>query len=100
MSTTFPSASPDARRRGAGTPAAGKVLMALLARLDRGRLELHTPDGDVHRFGPGGAPCDGASATPAVLRIADWRVAGATLEGGDVGFGEAYMHGQCAERDS
>jgi hypothetical protein len=65
MSTTFPSTSPDARRRGAGTPAAGKVLMALLARLDRGRLELHTPDGDVHRFGPGGAPCDGTSATRA-----------------------------------
>jgi len=100
MSTTFPaSTSPDARRRGAGTPAAGKVLMALLARLDRGRLELHTPDGDVHRFGPGGAPCDGASATPAVLRIADWRVAGATLEGGDVGFGEAYMTGQWTTPD-
>jgi len=100
MSTTFPaSTSTRARRRDAGTPAAGAILMALLARLDRGRLELHTPDGGVHRFGPGGAPCDGTSATPAVLRIADWRVAAATLEGGDVGFGEAYMTGQWTSPD-
>ena len=71
MSTTFPvSASTRARRRDAGTPAAAAILMALLARLDRGLLELHAPDGSVHRFGPGGPPCDGTSANAGVLRIA------------------------------
>jgi len=100
MSTTFPvSASTRARRRDAGTPAAGAILMALLARLDRGLLELHAPDGSVHRFGPGGPPCDGTSANAGVLRIADWRVAAATLTGGDVGFGEAYMTGQWTTPD-
>jgi cyclopropane-fatty-acyl-phospholipid synthase len=100
MSTTFPgSTSPRERRRAVEAPASGAILMALLARIDRGRLEVHTPDGSVHRFGPGGAPCDGGSAAPAVLRIADWRVAAATLKGGDVGFGEAYMTGQWTTPD-
>ena len=95
MSTTFPASTSHrapCRRRGMGS--AGSLLLALLARLERGRLEVHAPDGNVHRFGPGGAPCDGASAAPAVLRIADWRFAAPTLKGGDVGFGESYMAGQ------
>jgi cyclopropane-fatty-acyl-phospholipid synthase len=79
--------------------AAGSLLLALLARLDRGRLEVHAPNGDVHRFGPGGAPCDGAPASPAVLRIADWRFAAATLRGSDVGLGETYMAGQWTTPD-
>jgi cyclopropane-fatty-acyl-phospholipid synthase len=100
MSTTFPaSTSACASRRAGDTPAAGAILMALLARIERGRLEVHTPDGRVHRFGPGDAPCEGASAAPAMLRIADWRIAGATLEGGDVGFGEAYMAGHWTTPD-
>ena len=100
MSTTFTGSSPrHAPRRGGGAATAGAVLMRLLGGLDRGRLEMHAPDGGVHRFGPGGSPCEGASEAPAVLRIADWRFADATLKGGDVGFGEAYMRGQWTTPD-
>jgi len=100
MSTTFPSSTPHhVPHRSGGRGTAGALLLALLARLDRGRLEVHAPDGNVHRFGPGGAPCAGAQAAPAVLRIADWRFAVATLKGGDVGFGESYMAGQWTTPD-
>jgi cyclopropane-fatty-acyl-phospholipid synthase len=100
MSTTLPSPTShrtSIRPGGAGT--AGRLLLAILARLDRGRLEVHAPDGNVHRFGPGGPPCAGADASPAVLRVADWRFAADTLKGGDVGFGEAHMAGSWTTPD-
>ncbi len=66
-------------------PAAARLLLALLARLDRGRIEVRMPGGEVRRFGPGG--------DVAVLEVADWRMAAKALKGGDVGFGESYMAG-------
>jgi cyclopropane-fatty-acyl-phospholipid synthase len=75
------------------------LLLLLLTRLERGRLELHGPDRTVHRFGPGGPAHLGAAATSAVLRVHDWRFAAATLRGGDVGFAESFMAGHWTTPD-
>jgi cyclopropane-fatty-acyl-phospholipid synthase len=75
-------------------PAAGRLLTALLHRLDVGSVELTTPEGATLRFGPGGAPTAGIKATPAVLALRDWRIAGEVLKGGDVAFAESYMEGR------
>ena len=50
----------------ARVPTAMRFLFALLQRLETGSVELHTPDGAVRRFGPGGAPALHAKAVPAV----------------------------------
>jgi cyclopropane-fatty-acyl-phospholipid synthase len=67
-------------------PAATRVLLALLRRLEHGELHVRLPDGTLHRFGE-------VSGAPAVLAIANWRVAADTLMGGDVAFAEGYMRG-------
>jgi cyclopropane-fatty-acyl-phospholipid synthase len=75
-------------------PAAGRLLTALLQRLDVGSVELTTPEGAMFRFGPGGAPTAGIKASPAVLVFRDWGIAGEALKGGDVAFAESYMEGR------
>ena len=75
-------------------PAAGRLLSALLHRLDVGSVELTTPEGATLRFGPGGAPMPGIKANPAVLVFRDWGIAGEALKGGDVAFAESYMEGR------
>ena len=100
MSTTFSSTGAAAApRRGPRPGAAAVLLPRLLARLDRGRLEVHAPDGTVQRFGPGGPAHPGAASTPAVLCVHDWRFAAATLRGGDVGFAESFMAGHWTTPD-
>ena len=74
--------------------AAGRLLTALLHRLDIGHVELTTPEGATLRFGPGGAPIAGGKANPAVLVFRDWGIAGEALKGGDVAFAESYMEGR------
>ncbi len=75
-------------------PTAGRILLALLERIEHGRLEVTDPDGVRRTFGPGGVPAAGVRATPAVLHLADWGVAAATLQGGDVAFAEGYIAGR------
>ncbi len=75
-------------------PTSGRVLCALLNRLEVGGVELTTPEGATLRFGPGGAPAPGIKSSPAVLTFRDWGVAGAALRGGDVAFAESYMEGR------
>ena len=69
-------------------PPAARMLFALLGRLSHGEVRLTTPDGTVHRFGPGG------DAPRAELRFHDWRIGREVLTGGDVAFAEAYMAGR------
>ena len=53
----------------------------------RGTLRLHTPDGRERVFA-------GREAGPdATLVVHDWRIVGAVTARGDIGLGEAYMHG-------
>jgi cyclopropane-fatty-acyl-phospholipid synthase len=73
--------------RARGLPLAGRALLALLAPLARGALQVRLPDGTLYRFGH----ADGHA--PAVLALRDWRAVRATLKGGDAGFAEAYMQG-------
>ncbi|MCX7057888.1 MAG: class I SAM-dependent methyltransferase, partial [Proteobacteria bacterium] len=68
-------------------PASARLLLALLGRLQAGRLDLITPEGDELRFR---GIADGARAT---LRINDWKACGAILRSGDIGFAEAYRDG-------
>ena len=75
-------------------PGAARMLLALLRRLESGRLDLVAPNGARHAFGPGGAPAAHAKAAPAVLTLNDWRAACDALKGGDVAFAEGYMEGR------
>ena len=70
-------------------PASARLLLALLARMDRGSLELRTPDGVVRHLG-----CSHCAEQVAELSLHDWPVARDVLLGGDVAFGEAYMDGR------
>lgn len=55
------------------------------ARITRGSLTLHTPEGGIHRFGAG---------TPeAEMQIRDWAVVTALAARGDIGLGESYVDG-------
>ena len=76
------------------TPAAARLLLALLRRLDVGSVDLVAPDGARHSFGPGGAPAPHVKAAPAMLTLRDWNIAGEALKGGDVAFAESYMDGR------
>ena len=71
----------------AGLPPAARLLVALLRRLETGRLVLETPRGDRLTFG-----ADHGAA--AVLRVRDWRMAARTLQGGDVGFADSHLDGE------
>jgi cyclopropane-fatty-acyl-phospholipid synthase len=75
-------------------PPSGRLLTALLNRLDAGSVEITTPEGAILCFGPGGAPAAGIKAAPAVLHFRDWGIAGEVLKGGDVAFAESYMEGR------
>jgi len=75
-------------------PPAGRLLSALLNRLDVGSVELTTPERATMRFGPGGAPTEGIKTNPAVLVFHDWGIAAEVLKGGDVAFAESYMEGR------
>jgi cyclopropane-fatty-acyl-phospholipid synthase len=83
--------------RPAATPAAGRLVMALLERLHSGALVLTTPDGVTRRFGPGGPI--GGFARGAELRLRDWAVCRNVIVGGDVAFAESYMDGRWETTD-
>jgi cyclopropane-fatty-acyl-phospholipid synthase len=80
-------------------PAAARLLVALLRRVEAGSAELTGPDGATHVFGPGGAPAPNARATRAILEFRDWDVATEALKGGDVAFAESYMAGRWTTPD-
>jgi len=69
-----------------GIPAAARTVLRLLARLQHGSLTLQLPDGALRHFGPGGAP-HGA------IVLHNWKVCGAALRSGDIGFAESYIAG-------
>lgn len=69
-------------------PRAGRLILAILARIKLGQLDLITPDGRLHAF-------VGTSPGPqAMLRIHDWRVFESVLRSGDIGFAESYIEGR------
>jgi len=72
-------------RSSAFVPRSGRLLLALLARLRYGRLNLLVPGGQSFSF-TGALP--GPDAT---IHLEDWRVFDDIRRSGDVGFAEAYL---------
>jgi cyclopropane-fatty-acyl-phospholipid synthase len=69
-------------------PAAARRVLGLLRRLAHGSLTVQLPDGSVQHFG--GTPGQGPTAS---LTLRNWRVCGAALRSGDIGFAESYIDG-------
>ncbi|MEO7400237.1 MAG: cyclopropane-fatty-acyl-phospholipid synthase family protein [Polaromonas sp.] len=69
-----------------GVPAAARTALQLLHRLQKGSLTMQLPDGSLQHFGPGGGPV-------AAITLRNWKVFGAALKSGDIGFAEGYIAG-------
>ena len=92
--TTLDSSLPCGVRR-AFLPTTGRLLFALLERMEYGALTLTTPDGMTRRFGPGLAVSSRAGiAAEADLTLRDWKLCRDVVTGGDIAFAEAYMDGR------
>ena len=75
-------------------PFAARTVLALLQRLQGGRLELRLPDDKTLHFG------EHQSDLPLVhLHVRDWAVFSAVLRRGDIGFAEGYFDGQWTTSD-
>jgi cyclopropane-fatty-acyl-phospholipid synthase len=75
-------------------PASARAVFRLLARLRSGTLDVQLPDGSQARY------VGSDSAEPrAAIRLHDWRVCGAALKSGDIGFAEAYIEGSWSSPD-
>ncbi|MCX7211820.1 MAG: cyclopropane-fatty-acyl-phospholipid synthase [Burkholderiales bacterium] len=66
-------------------PAAAHAILSLLERLQVGRLLVTTPAGASLSFGHG--------EPHASIRLANWKVFGASLSRGDIGFAESWISG-------
>ena len=69
-------------------PAAARLVIAMLRKIQHGSLRLHLPGEQVLLLGD--AVAQGHHAE---LRVQDWRVFAAILRGGDIAFAEAFMDG-------
>jgi cyclopropane-fatty-acyl-phospholipid synthase len=67
-------------------PAAARAAFGLLRQLRSGTLDLQLPDGTQMRFG------SGADTEPrGAMRLRNWKVCGAALRSGDIGFAECFI---------
>jgi cyclopropane-fatty-acyl-phospholipid synthase len=82
-------------------PAAARSALRLLHKLRHGALTLHLPDGSQRRFGE--HPQQYAMHTPqhpsASITLHNWKVFGAALKSGDIGFAESYIAGDWSTPD-
>jgi len=85
-STPSSTAAPAAFVIPPGTPAAARTVLKLLKSLRHGSLTLQLPDGSMQRFGTEALP-------HATLHLNNWKVFGAALKSGDIGFAESYIAG-------
>ena len=75
-------------------PAAARALFAMLRHLQVGTLDVQLPDGSQARFG------HGAVGEPhAAVRLHNWKLCGAVLRAGDIGFAETFIAGDWAASD-
>ncbi|HEY2188991.1 MAG TPA: cyclopropane-fatty-acyl-phospholipid synthase family protein [Caldimonas sp.] len=77
----------------APAPPSARVVLALLARLRRGRLDVRLPGGETLRAGGDGA------GPRASITLRNWRPCIAALRSGDVGFAESYVDGDWTTPD-
>ncbi|MFS2006717.1 class I SAM-dependent methyltransferase [Duganella sp. CT11-25] len=66
-------------------PAAARLIIKMLQGLKHGALLLHPPDGAYQLFGDG--------SFPIVLELKNWKLCGAALRSGDIGFAESFIAG-------
>ena len=88
--STSPTASFDLQT--ATPPLAARSVLALLARLPHGTLDVVLPDRSSRRFGNGAVP-------HAAICIGDWNVCARVLKSGDVGFAEGLLEGEWSSPD-
>ncbi len=76
-------------------PAAARSALRLLQNLRHGALTLHLPDGSQRRFGehPQQHDMHGPGHPSASITLHNWKVFGAALKSGDIGFAESYIAG-------
>jgi cyclopropane-fatty-acyl-phospholipid synthase len=67
-------------------PGAARAVLRLLQNIRYGSITLQLPDGSAHRFG-------GDASPHAALHLHNWRVFGAALKSGDIGFAEGFIAG-------
>ncbi len=75
-------------------PAAARMALRLLQRLQIGSLDLQLPDGSTAHFGQ-----QAEEAPRAAMRLHNWNVCSAALKSGDIGFAEAYIAGDWSSPD-
>lgn len=69
----------------AHVPAAARMILRLLQKLQYGALRLRMPDGSVLLYGDGGPPV--------TVDLHNWRLCAAVLRSGDIGFAETFIAG-------
>jgi cyclopropane-fatty-acyl-phospholipid synthase len=78
----------------AAAPAAARAVLRHLGALRIGTLSVQLPDGTQAQFGRGTE-----AQLHAAIRLLDWRVFGATLKSGDIGFAESFIAGHWTTPD-
>ena len=78
-------------------PAAARLALRLLQRLQIGSLDVQYPDGSTARFGQ--APDSGSQVPRASLHLHNWQVCTAAMKSGDIGFAEGYINGDWSTSD-
>jgi cyclopropane-fatty-acyl-phospholipid synthase len=91
MSPSTITAPPAALRR-LDAPLAARSVLALLARLPHGTLDVTLPGGASARLGSGAAP-------RAAIRLHDWKPCSRVLKAGDIGFAEGFLEGEWTSSD-
>jgi cyclopropane-fatty-acyl-phospholipid synthase len=66
-------------------PPAARMILKMLQGLKYGALLLQKPDGSVQLFGDG--------SFPIVLELKNWKLFGAAMRSGDIGFAESFIAG-------
>jgi cyclopropane-fatty-acyl-phospholipid synthase len=66
-------------------PASARLILKMLQGLKHGALLLQRPDGAYQLFGDG--------SFPIALELANWKLCGAALRSGDIGFAESFIAG-------
>ena len=98
MNSTIAPSTPTFLR---GAPSAARTAIKLLQRLRHGMLTVHFPDGSTRRFGqPAQLRAVGPTTAPqATLTLHNWKVCGAALKSGDIGFAETFIAGDWSTSD-
>ncbi len=88
LPTLVPAPVADAARSkldSRAAPAAARLILKMLGALKHGALLLKTPDGARRLYGDGSLPVS--------LELHNWKLCGAALRSGDIGFAETFIAG-------